>query len=329
MSDIRHWPQLNSFFEDCFHRRVPFLFLVDFEGESPRAWTLTEAFREGIRLDFKGILSGPENPARKGKPSMQICNNADHRIRYGRAFRIVQGHLKRGDSFLTNLTQRTPVVLEGSLEDAYDYGQAPYRLYVPGQFTVFSPELFFRIEQDRIYSRPMKGTIDARLTDARERLMSSPKEQYEHHTIVDLIRNDLSRVANGVRVNRFRYIEQLDTSRGPILQSSSEITGILPHGWKSDFASLLQALLPAGSVSGAPKDRTAAIIREAEGRPRGYYTGVFGIFDGSNVECAVAIRFLEQEQEAFYYRSGGGITHLSEEEEEYRELLAKIYLPIV
>jgi len=325
-----NWSRFNPVFQEFFEARESFVFLTDFERTRLRIWNLAEAEEAGILMDFRGMISlGEPRPAREDTPYVRTLDDEVHRRLYRDAFRSVQRHLHRGDSFLTNLTMRTAVELSGSLQQVYLRSQAPYKFYLPGAFTVFSPELFFSIEDRQIRSRPMKGTIDARLPGAEQKLLSSLKEQYEHNTIVDLIRNDLSQVAKGVRVSRFRFIERIDTNRGPILQSSSEILGELPGNWRSSFGDILFTLLPAGSISGAPKDRTLAIIREAEGIDRGYYTGVFGIFDGSKVECAVAIRFLEQCGGRYYYRSGGGITHLSVEEEEYHELLAKIYLPIV
>ena len=86
-------------------------------------------------------------------------------------------------------------------------------------------------------------------------------------------------------------------------------------------------LLPAGSISGAPKTKTIDIIQSVEERQRGYYTGVYGYFDGENLDSAVAIRYIEQEDNALYYWSGGGITAYSKIEEEYQELKDKIYVP--
>lgn len=88
-------------------------------------------------------------------------------------------------------------------------------------------------------------------------------------------------------------------------------------------------LLPAGSITGAPKLKTTALIKEVEQNPRGYYTGVFGLFDGRKLESAVNIRFIEKQDQFYYYRSGGGITHLSTLEDEYEELFKKIYIPTV
>ena len=158
--------------------------------------------------------------------------------------------------------------------------------------------------------------------------MGDYKERCEHYTIVDLIRNDLNRIADRVRVERFRYVEKIATLRGEILQTSSEIAGDLRSGWRQELGDLLFSLLPAGSISGAPKPATLRLIRDAEQCPRGYYTGVFGYFDGHDLDSAVMIRYIECENGRFYFRSGGGITVHSDPQQEYDEVVTKIYLPI-
>jgi len=174
----------------------------------------------------------------------------------------------------------------------------------------------------------MKGTIDAKVPDALQRIMSNKKEEAEHATIVDLIRNDLSMVANEVSVTKYRYVDEINTWTHDLLQISSEITGKLPTEWKDHVGDVLLPMLPAGSVSGAPKRQTVEIIRKAEFGPRGYFTGVMGIFTGEELVSSVMIRFIEEHEGQMYYRSGGGITHMSNCEDEYNEMLAKVYLPL-
>ena len=207
--------------------------------------------------------------------------------------------------------------------------EAPYLLYVPGRFVCFSPERFVRIAGGRIATNPMKGTINASVPDARQTILNDPKETAEHNTVVDLLRNDLSIHADRVHVERFRYIDRIATRRGDILQVSSEIAGRLPAGYEARMGDILFDMLPAGSVSGAPKSSTLRIIREAEGESRGYYTGVFGYFDGQTLDSAVLIRFIEEEQGRMYFRSGGGITAYSDCRSEYEEVIEKVYLPFV
>ena len=189
---------------------------------------------------------------------------------------------------------------------------------------------FVRIVGREISCYPMKGTIDATLPDAAATILSDYKETAEHYTITDLIRNDLSRVSHHVEVRRFRYIDELVTSRGHLLQVSSEIVGQLDPDWRAHLGSILSELLPAGSISGAPKEATVRAIAAAEGEPRGFYTGICGYFDGETLDSGVMIRFIEQGADgALRYRSGGGITINSQCAEEYREVCQKVYLPFV
>ena len=174
----------------------------------------------------------------------------------------------------------------------------------------------------------MKGTIDAAEPEAAATILADDKEAAEHATIVDLIRNDIGRVARRVAVPRFRFITPVDSARGRLLQVSSEITGELGERWRAQAGAVLQRLLPAGSVTGAPKRRTVEIIRQAEIDDRGWYAGVFGYFDGRALDSAVSIRFVEQSDSgSLTYRSGGGITINSNMDKEYAELQAKIYVP--
>jgi para-aminobenzoate synthetase component 1 len=149
----------------------------------------------------------------------------------------------------------------------------------------------------------------------------------EHVTIVDLIRNDLSIHAEDVRVEKFRYIDTLETNRKKLLQVSSVISGKLPEDYPARLGEIIFSMLPAGSISGAPKEETLRIIRESEDGLRGYYCGIMGYFDGQDFDSAVLIRFIERKGEGLIYRSGGGITFMSDPEKEYQELIDKIYVP--
>jgi len=193
---------------------------------------------------------------------------------------------------------------------------------------VFSPEIFVRIKGSEITSYPMKGTIDASIPDAESVILSDVKEIAEHNTIVDLIRNDLSIEAKDVTVTRYRYIDEIKTSDRMLLQVSSEITGYLDRDFRSRLGNIIIGMLPAGSVTGAPKKETVRIIRDSEKYDRGWYTGIFGVFDGRNLDSAVMIRFIENDSGTMYYKSGGGITFMSNAESEYKELIDKVYVPV-
>ncbi len=173
----------------------------------------------------------------------------------------------------------------------------------------------------------MKGTIPADYPDAESTILNDPKETAEHNTIVDLIRNDLSIVAKEVSVPNFRYIDKVHTHRGTLLQVSSEVRGNLGAGWQNRIGDILSAMLPAGSISGAPKKKTIEVIKESEPDDRGFYTGITAIFNGDSLDSCVNIRFIEINDNQLIYRSGGGITVLSQIESEYNELQEKIYVP--
>ena len=110
--------------------------------------------------------------------------------------------------------------------------------------------------------------------------------------------------------------------------TNSKISGNIRSKYKYNLGDLIDAITPAGSVSGAPKKRTCEIIEEIENYERGFYTGVCGYFDGLNVDSAVMIRFIEKQGDKLFYKSGGGITAKSVLEDEYNELNQKIYVPI-
>ncbi len=173
----------------------------------------------------------------------------------------------------------------------------------------------------------MKGTIDANLPDAKECILADNKEMAEHVMIVDLMRNDLGIIGSEVKVEKFRYVEQIKAGKKDLLQVSSKITAKLPKDWRDNIGSYLAQLLPAGSITGTPKKSTVDIINKVENFQRRFYTGVFGVFDGRSLRSGVMIRFIEKEDNTLYYKSGGGITIDSESKNEYEELIDKIYLP--
>lgn len=309
---------------DAGRRKTPFLFGVDFEMSE--GFFVPQPLRQtDILFDFNGVTNFSETVG--NVPRFRFNSFPEAAEVYENRFRHVMHGLRRGDSYLANLTVKTPIETSLPLREIFAHSRAMYRLYVPDRFVCFSPECFVKIESGKIFSHPMKGTIDAALPRAAETLLADFKETAEHSTIVDLIRNDLSRIATRVRVNRFRYIDTLATHKGDILQASSEIEGTLPHDYLSRIGTLFFELLPAGSVSGAPKDATLRIIREAEGEPRGFYTGVAGYFDGERLDACVLIRYIEQNNDRLFFRSGGGITAHSTCESEYREVIQKVYLP--
>ena len=302
----------------------PFSFIIDFDFEKPLIFETSES----NELLWKTPNSTNYIPSKAKPKQVEWKVQPVDFERYQEAFSKVQFHIHNGDTYLLNLTQPTIVKTNLSPEEIFHLSDAPYKIWLKDQFVCFSPEIFVRINDGIISSFPMKGTIDANTENAKGRLLNDEKEVAEHHTIVDLIRNDLSMVASDIRVDQLMYIDRINTNQGDLLQMSSEISGKLPENYQQSIGTILNRLLPAGSICGAPKPKTVEIIRNAEQYQRGYYTGIFGVFDGKNLDSCVLIRYLEQNDQTFIFKSGGGITFLSDCQTEYNELIQKVYVPV-
>ena len=311
------------------NRQKPFLFGIDFEVQNGFFLEPGQAAQSGVFFSINGIGNSKLLDQRVRKTPVRLIKNPVTLSEYTKAFEIVHNNLIAGNSYLTNLTFPTGIELPLTLKEIFARSNARYRLLFGNSFVVFSPEIFVQIEEGKISSFPMKGTIDASLPDAELLIMDDPKETAEHNTIVDLIRNDLSMVATSVKVDRFRYIEKIVTHQKTLLQVSSEISGKLDEDYTSNLGNIFRKLLPAGSISGAPKKKTLEIIREAETYSRGFYTGVFGYFNGSKLDSGVMIRFIRKEGDRLLYCSGGGITANSNPVTEYNELTDKVYVPFI
>lgn len=307
---------------------LPFLFGIDYEME--RGFFIPHPLEQQAVL-WRVHAHTNISPALSKSPllgSLFKSHPVDYAT-YSQRFSYVQQQLLQGNSFLTNLTLKTPITTDYTLQEILLHSRSPYGVALPNRFVCFSPETFVRIKGTTIYSNPMKGTIRCDVPHAEKVILADYKERAEHNTIVDFIRSDLSRLATQIKVDRFRYIDRIETSNGPILQVSSQISGELPADYTACLGDILFTLLPAGSISGAPKVSTCKIIAAAEQEKRGYYSGVFGYYDGSELDSAVMIRYLEQVNGSFYFRSGGGITINSTMRSEYEEVLEKVYLPFV
>jgi para-aminobenzoate synthetase component 1 len=303
-----------------------FFFLVDFLVEQVEVYLPKELDEKGILIDFRTYKNCDVKKTLTKK--LELVPIVEDLASYKKGFDLVQNNLKYGNSYLANYTRKTEVKIQDSLDDFFYHSQAKYKVLYPEKFVFFSPETFIEIKDNTIFTHPMKGTIDAEIENAETLLRNDPKEKAEHYTVVDLLRNDLSMVANNVQVDYFQRIDLITTAQKNLLAMSSEISGTLKPEFQNKIGSILKQLLPAGSILGAPKEKTLEIIQEAEGYPRGFYTGVCGWYDGENLDSGVMIRFLEKENDKYFFKSGGGITHLSNLEDEYQEVKNKIYVPI-
>jgi len=303
----------------------PFLFIVDFDFKKPEIHKLN-SIPPGIKF-ITPLLSNVQPGQIYSKPILLKKYPVPFK-RYLKAFKNVKKNISLGNSYLLNLTFPTLIDTSLTLEEIFNASVSKYKLLYYDNFVVFSPEIFIRITDDVIKSFPMKGTIDASIPDAEGILLNDEKEVAEHNTIVDLIRNDLSKVADDVIVTRYRYIDKIRSAGVDLLQVSSEISGRLAAGSEKHLGDIITGLLPAGSVTGAPKKETIRIIKESENYERGWYSGVFGVFDGKSLDSAVMIRFIERDPDKIFFKSGGGITYLSDPVKEYEELISKVYVPV-
>lgn len=307
------WEKISFFASN----RTPFLCIINFKATQIEVIPLNTLY-DDIRFSIDG-----EN---KRSSSINLTTYPIAFSEYGSKFEIIQDEIRSGNTYLLNLTQPTKIEINGTLKEIYEASDAKFKLLYKDQFVCFSPERFIKIKDNKIFTYPMKGTIDARVSNAEKIILNNQKEMAEHTMVVDLLRNDLSIVASKVRVEKFRYIDKIKAGNRELLQVSSEICGDLSKNWRDNLGQILQNLLPAGSISGTPKKESLRIIDEVEGYDRGFFSGIFGVFDGENFDSGVMIRFIEKEGENYFYKSGGGITLDSDAKLEYQEMLDKIYI---
>ena len=306
--------------------KKPFFFLVDFLMKNVKVFTENEINNLSLLIDFPYFTNAKiHNETIKNSIFNSFPESLEN---YKNGFEIVQKNLQIGNSYLTNYTRKTRIETNFTLEEIFNHTKAKYKVCIPDEFVFFSPETFVEIKNNEIFTYPMKGTIDAAIENAAEKLKNDIKEKAEHYTVVDLLRNDLSMVANNVQLTDFQRINHIRTQQKDLLAMSSEIQGIVKPKFQGKIGSIMKTLLPAGSILGAPKPKTLEIILEAENYDRGFYSGVCGWFDGENLDSCVMIRFIEKENGKLFFKSGGGITHLSKLEDEYLEMKNKIYVPI-
>jgi para-aminobenzoate synthetase component 1 len=297
-------------------------FLVDFDGN---IFIDDVKNLKDIYFSFPDFQILPKKPQKKPFVFKKYPISFD---RYQKAFNEVIEEIKKGNTYLLNLTFPTKIKTNWDLHEIFYYSKAPFKLYFKNKFVCFSPERFVKIKNNKIYTYPMKGTIEAHIPQAKELILNNIKEMAEHTMVVDLLRNDLGIIGNKVKVNKFRFIDKIKAGNKELLQVSSEIEATV-NNWQQNWLDLILKLLPAGSISGTPKKKTVEIIKRVEKYKRGFYTGIFGITDEKTfLDSAVIIRYIEKRNNKFIYKSGGGITIDSDVKKEYEELINKVYIPI-
>jgi para-aminobenzoate synthetase / 4-amino-4-deoxychorismate lyase len=251
---------------------------------------------------------------------------------YTRAVDHIRELIARGETYQVNFTFRMRRTFQGDPFALFcalaSRETPPYAAYLDlGSHAIcsLSPELFFRLDRDLLVSRPMKGTSPRGASSdqdllAADRLRRSSKNRAENIMIVDMVRNDLGRIARAgsVTVSRMYDIEQYPTVW--------QMTSTVEARTDASVREILPALFPAASITGAPKVRTMEIIRALEDSPRGVYTGAIGwIAPGRRAQFSVPIRTLlvDRAKNEAEYGVGGGIVWDSRAREEHQECLTK------
>ena len=299
--------------------KEPFLFIIDFEMKNFEVIAL-----KNLSKDIKYNINNDKITLHDFKLDKEIIDFKE----YKKQFDKIQKNILNGNTYLLNLTSQNKITTDKSLKEIYNNANAKFKLLYKDKFVCFSPERFIEIKDNKIFTYPMKGTIDAKIKDAKNRILKNEKELAEHTMVVDLLRNDLSIVSTNVKVDSFRYCEKIKAGEKELLQISSKISGDLDNTWHNKIGDILTSLMPAGSITGTPKKKTIELIKNTENFERNFFTGVFGIYDGITLDSAIMIRFIEKDcDDKLTYKSGGGITCDSDIASEYQEMIDKIYIP--
>ena len=310
------------------------LALLDYREERhPLAWF--GVYRQRYRIDTS-LLSVTSEEIGRGVQDLHFDLNEET---YRKKVERVQEHIRAGDVYQINLTGRYHFRFDGAPLALYarlrQVQRTSYSAYIrTGERTIlcFSPELFFRLDGQRITAQPMKGTAPRGRTLAEDErqaawLQSDGKNRAENIMIVDLLRNDLGRICTigSVAVPHLLKVEIYDT----VLQMTSTITGTLANS--TNYAQIFASLFPCGSVTGAPKIKAMEIIHQLEETPRGIYTGSIGYIapqtanTPSHALFNVAIRTIALEQGHGIMGIGSGIVHDSSAAEEAAECQIKAH----
>lgn len=284
---------------------------------------------------FDTVTWHPEPLSAEARPTpcgpQPIAHCSVNRAEYERALKAIHHHLHEGDIYQANYTARWHVAREEPPFPVYSrlrqLNPSPYGAYLDfGDYQVLSssPERMIHWRQDQLVTSPIKGTVALGRTAEEEQqnrawLLASEKDRAEHVMIVDLERNDLGRIARPgtVSVERFcepeRYVN--------LIHLVSDITARAEE--TCTLGSLMQAILPGGSITGAPKRRAVEILKGLEVAPRSVYTGCIGYISPQEVEFNIAIRTILHHNGRYYVYAGGGIVADSVPAAEYDEMVLK------
>ena len=281
---------------------------------------LVELLKKGEKKqETKGCLMGEVIPLFEKE---QFCGMVEQAKQY----------IREGDIFQIVLSNRLSAPFEGSLLNTYrmlrTINPSPYMFYFSGtdvEVAGASPETLVKLENGILHTFPLAGTRPRGKTNEEDRalsqeLLADEKELAEHNMLVDLGRNDLGKISRfgTVKVEKFHTIEYFSH----VMHIGSTVRGEICKG--KDALDAIEAVLPAGTLSGAPKIRACQLIGELENNKRGIYGGAIGYIDFTgNMDTCIAIRIAYKKNEKVFVRSGAGIVADSVPEKEYTECINK------
>lgn len=330
-------PDMDIGFYDC-------VLAIDHRSETDKAWLIADGFPESDAVkrqtraenrlrQFETLFDTPAPPLPKWRPPSAEIKSSVNFLEYVTAIEKVKAHIAAGDIYQANIAQQFQTNFDGAPLALYDSlrqkNPAPFAAFLNfGKTKILSvsPERFLQCQNEQVETRPIKGTRprgrnlaeDAAL--AKE-LRHSQKDRAENVMIVDLLRNDLSRVS---RLHSVKVPKLLALEKHPnVWHLVSTVTGQLQPD--KNPVDLLKATFPGGSITGAPKIRAMEIITDIEERKRGVYCGSIGYlgFDGT-LDTSIAIRTMVVKSGKLYFHGGGGIVADSDPQMEYEESLVKV-----
>lgn len=292
---------------------------IEYEKALKRLNSIKELLYTGKKSFEGGKLLGEVTPLFSKDEFSKMIGKAKH-------------HIKEGDIFQIVLSNRLQANFEGSLFDTYrvlrTVNPSPYMFYFSGtdvEVAGASPETLVKLEDGILHTFPLAGTRPRGKSEKEDKeleteLLSDEKELAEHNMLVDLGRNDLGKISKfgSVVVEKFHSIERYSH----VMHIGSTVRGEIRPEY--DALSALEAVLPAGTLSGAPKIRACQLIEELENNKRGIYGGAIGYIDFTgNMDTCIAIRLAYKKNGKVFIRSGAGIVADSDPDKEYMESINK------
>ncbi len=312
---------------DNYRQRIVLIFNIrtdELETNYHKAEVELESMRQLIQKGEKA-----DNPSLKLKSDFLPLFNEEE---YCRMVNCGKHYIKEGDIFQVVLSNRLEAQIEGSLLDAYRVlrttNPSPYMFYFSGndgEIVGASPETLVKLEDGRLYTFPLAGTRPRGATEAEDlalekELLADEKERAEHNMLVDLGRNDIGKISEigSVKVEKYMSVERYSH----VMHIGSTVSGRIRQD--KDALDAVDAILPAGTLSGAPKLRACQIINELENNKRGIYGGAIGYVSfAGNLDTCIAIRLAFSKNGKVFVRSGAGIVADSVPAREYKECIQK------